>query len=83
MFKSKLTTFIGFTFAFCLLLAPISLLRSSNEIAHAQPPGTPPGQGGIPPGKGGTPPGIPEPATWILVGSGGAGLVWLRKKLKK
>ena len=83
MLKSKLKIFIGFGFAICLLLAPMSLLLSSNEIAHAQPPGTPPGQGGTPPGQGGTPPGIPEPATWILVGSGGAGLVWLRKKLKK
>ena len=81
--KSKLKKFIGFTLAFFLLLASISLLVSSNEIAYAQPPGTPPGHGGTPPGQGGTPPGIPEPATWILVGSGGAGLVWLRKKLKK
>jgi hypothetical protein len=85
MLKLKLKTFIGFALAFFLLLAPLFLLLSSNEMTHAQPPGTPPGQGGTPPGKGGTPPGqgIPEPATWILVGSGGAGLVWLRKKLKK
>ena len=97
MLKSKLKTFIVFAFAFCLLIAPLFLLLSSNEVAHAKPPGTPPGQGGTPPGQGGyppglggpppgqggTPPGIPEPATWILVGSGGAGLVWLRKKLKK
>ena len=85
MLKSKLKTFIVFAFAFFLLLALIFLQLNSNEIAHAKPPGTPPGQGGTPPGQGGTPPGqgIPEPATWILVGSGGAGLVWLRKKLKK
>ena len=86
MSREKLKIVICLAAALCLLLAPIFLVVNSNGVAHAKKP---PGQIGKPgkpsPGHIGPPPhaSSPEPATWLLIGSGAAGLVLLRKKLKK
>ena len=94
MGSSYLKILIFAVLALFMVFGPMSLTITATPsgLAYAQPPGhggTPPGQGGTPPGHGGTPPGqqqrhssSPEPATWLLIGSGVAGLVLLRKKFK-
>ena len=66
---------------FCFLLSPMFLALSSNGVAHAKKPYVykeKPKEKEKPPHAH-----SPEPATWLLIGSGVAGLVLLRKKLKK
>ena len=86
MGSSYLKILIFAVLALFMVFGPMSLTITATPsgLAYAQPPG----QGGTPPGHGGTPPGqqrhssSPEPATWLLIGSGVAGLVLLRKKFK-
>ena len=70
---------------FTLLFAPLVCDFYPGGTAYAgswwwrkpPPPDIPPGNDDRPPAP------VPEPATWLLVGAGAAGLIALRKKFKK
>ena len=84
MGSSYLKILIFAVLALFMVFGPMSLTITATPsgLAYAQPP---PGQ--RPPPENRPPPGqrhssSPEPATWLLIGSGVAGLVLLRKKFK-
>ena len=61
-----------------IFFAALSLTIFSSGSAYAmgrKPP--------LPVDKGDSPVSVPEPATWLLIGSGVGALVLFRKKLKK
>jgi hypothetical protein len=90
MSRTKLAIVVCLALSLFVLFAAPSLTSFTSESAYAMGIGPPPPRhpeldpdGDCGDGGGGRHSRAPEPATWLLIGSGAAGLVFLRKKLKK